>query len=215
MTLWSLFQNNNGNIIHKWKHYFPIYEKHFNRFINGNVNFLEIGVFKGGSLNMWKDYFGPGAQIVGIDIDPECKKFENDQIQVRIGDQKDKKFLQSLVQEFGEFDVVLDDGSHVMSDVVASFNYLFPNLSKTGCYFVEDMHTAYWKEYEGGLRRPESFIEFAKSLVDDMNSDWIEEEFKANIFGNNINSISFYDSCVVIEKGRNLKKSAPKIGKGL
>lgn len=213
MTLWSLFQNNDGNVIHKWKHYFPIYEKHFSKFVNEDINFLEIGVYKGGSLNMWKNYFGPNAQIIGIDIDPKCKEYENDQVQVRIGDQKDQNFLKSLVNEFGEFDVVLDDGSHIMADVVASFNYLFPKLSKAGCYFVEDMHTSYWKEYGGGLKNAESFIEYAKDLVDHMNSEWIKEDFNPNIISQNIKSICFYDSCVVLEKGRNLDKFAPQIGK--
>ena len=100
-----------------------------------------------------------------------------------------------------------------MSDVVTSFNYLFPNLSKMGCYFVEDMHTAYWKEYGGGLKNPESFIEFAKNLVDDMNSDWIEEEYTPHQISKLVQSISFYDSCVVIEKGRILDKFAPQMGK--
>ncbi len=213
MTLWSSFQNNNGNVIHKWNHYFPIYEKHFSSFVNKDINVLEIGIAKGGSLNMWKDYFGPNAQIIGIDIDPTCKQFENENIKVRIGDQKNKKFLQSLVEEFQEFDLIIDDGSHIMSDIIESFNYLFPKLSKMGCYFVEDLHTAYWKEYGGGLRVSESFVEYAKNLVDHVNQDWIREDFIPNPLGKLIKCISFYDSCVVIEKGRILTKSAPQIGK--
>ena len=91
MNLWSDFLTNNGRIIHKWKHYFPIYERHFREFVYKPVTFLEIGVWRGGSLQMWKRYFGPHARIIGIDIDPECKKFEEDQVEVYIGQQQDRQ----------------------------------------------------------------------------------------------------------------------------
>jgi hypothetical protein len=65
----------------------------------------------------------------------------------------------------------------------------------------------------GGLKNAESFIEYAKDLVDHMNSEWIKEDFNPNIISQFIKSICFYDSCVVLEKGRNLDKFAPQIGK--
>jgi hypothetical protein len=70
MSLWSEFLTNDGRKIHKWTHYFPIYEQHFGRFVNRTTTFIEIGICKGGSLQLWKRYLGPFAQIVGIDIDP-------------------------------------------------------------------------------------------------------------------------------------------------
>ncbi len=213
MSLWQLFQNNQGNIIHKWNHYFPIYERYFSRYINQPINFLEIGVFKGGSLNMWKNYFGPNARIIGIDINPECKIFETPQINVRIGDQSDTKFLNSIVDEFGAFDIILDDGSHQMHDILTSFNFLYPNLKNNGVYFIEDLHTAYWEEYGGGLGVSESFIEHSKNLVDQLNADHIREGLKPNEFTKQTNSIHFYDSCIIFEKGLNLEKYAPQIGK--
>src|SRR5258708_2020512 len=101
MSLWAEFQTNNGRPIHKWVHYFPIYEQHFGRFRNRTVTFLEIGVFKGGSLQLWKRYLGPFARIVGIDIDPACKALEEDQISICTGDQSDPVFLQSVIDQFG------------------------------------------------------------------------------------------------------------------
>ena len=87
MTLWSDFHTNDKRIIHKWMHYFPAYEQHFQRYINRSMVFWEIGCGEGGSLQMWKRFFGPHARIVGLDIRPECMEFEENQISVRIGDQ--------------------------------------------------------------------------------------------------------------------------------
>lgn len=212
MPLWDIFLNNQGNIIHKWKHYFPAYEAHFQRYVNRPVLMLEIGVSKGGSLQMWKKFLGPHALIVGIDIDSSCKKLEEDQIQIRIGDQADTKFLKKIIGEFGPPDIVLDDGSHVMSDVKTTFEYLYPKISESGVYFVEDMHTAYWEEFGGGLNRPDSFIELSKRLIDELNGDWARDNSVKTEFTSTTQSMHFYDSCVVFERGKTLVKDAPQIG---
>lgn len=212
--LWDLFLGHEGRTIHKWKHYFPIYEQHFSRYRNRPLTFMEIGVGRGGSLQMWKKYFGPHVEVVGLDIDP-ASSFEEDQISVRIGSQADPSFLSSLVEEFGAPDVVLDDGSHRMSDVQASFDFFYPRMESGGIYFVEDMHTAYWPEYEGGLGENGSFIERSKNLVDQLNADHTRGQLAPNEFTRSTHSISFHDSCVVFEKGRYTKKFAPAIGSEL
>ncbi len=213
MTLWSDFLTNDQRIIHKWKHYFPVYERHFARFVNTDVLFLEIGCGRGGSLQMWKRYLGPFARIVGIDLRPECKEFAEDQIDIRIGDQSDEGFLQSVCQEFGAPDVILDDGSHMMSHVHASFAVLYPRMARTGVYMVEDLHTAYWSEFEGGLKRKESFIETCKDLIDELNADHARGAKAATPFTRSTLSMHFYDSMAVFERGRHGAKSAPEIGK--
>jgi 23S rRNA U2552 (ribose-2'-O)-methylase RlmE/FtsJ len=212
MSLWSEFLTNQDRLIHKWKHYFPIYESHFNRFVNRDVVLLEIGCGQGGSLQLWKRYLGPHARIVGIDINPECAVFEEDQISVRIGDQSDKSFLSKITDEFGAPDIVIDDGSHVMSHVRASFDQLYPVVSRNGVYLVEDLHTAYWEEYEGGFQRKGSFIEHCKQLVDLLNADHSRNALQPTEFTQSTLSMHFYDSVVVFEKGRNTSKSAPQIG---
>jgi hypothetical protein len=153
---------------------------------------------------MWKRYFGPRALIVGIDVNPECTKFEEDQIAIRIGSQSDTGFLESIVDEFGTPDIVLDDGSHQMSDVVDTFRFLYPRTSSNGVYLVEDLHTAYWDEYGGGLNREGTFIEVCKGLIDEMNADWTKEELPATEFTRSTLSMHFYDSMAVFERGRRL-----------
>src|SRR5450631_2380691 len=156
MSLWQDFLTNDGKVIHKWVHYFPIYERHFAWYRNKSLTFLEIGVSKGGSLGMWQRYFGPLARIVGIDIDPACKAHEAPGIFVRTGDQGDHQFLGQIIEEFGIPDVVLDDGSHRMEHIAKSFLYLYPQMPKNGVYLVEDLHTAYWEEYGGGVAKPDT-----------------------------------------------------------
>lgn len=97
--LQAYFENNTDNLIYKWVHYFDIYEQYFAKYRNTEVVFLEIGVFQGGSLQMWKHYFGPKAKIYAIDINPECKKFEDEQITIFIGDQEDKEFLRYVTEQ--------------------------------------------------------------------------------------------------------------------
>src|SRR3954447_7656824 len=130
MSLWLDFLRNDQRLILKWKHYFPVYEQHFKRFINRDVTVIEIGVWQGGSLQMWKRYFGPHARIIGVDIDPNCSSMVEDQVDIRIGDQSDPKFLTEVVDEFGAPDIVLDDGSHMMSYIRASFSVLYPKLAR-------------------------------------------------------------------------------------
>ena len=212
MTLWADFLTNDNRFIHNWKHYFPIYERHFKDFVNKPVTFMEIGCGVGGSLQMWKRYFGPHARIVGVDINPACKSFEEDQIEVRIGDQGDENFLQSLVDEFGAPDIVLDDGSHQMSHMIASFHGLYPRMPKNGVYVAEDLHAAYWEEFEGGLRKPSTFIELCKNLIDELNADHTRGALPPTEFTQSTLSIHFYDSVTVFERGTHTKKWAPKTG---
>ena len=155
---------------HKWTHYFPVYEAHLARYKNRPAVFIEIGVGAGGSLQLWKSYLGPFAQIVGLDL-IDKSDLEEEQISIRTGHQSDPEFLQSVIDEFGTPDVVLDDGSHIMDDVGRTFAFLYPRISPVGAYMIEDLHTAYWPEYGGGFGEPQSFIETAKGLIDELNAD--------------------------------------------
>lgn len=212
MNLWHDFMTNNGKAIHKWVHYFPVYERHFASWQGKTMTFLEIGVSKGGSLGMWQRYFGPLAVVVGIDIDPACKEHESPGINIRIGDQSDEKFLASVVSEFGIPDVVLDDGSHIMSHVNKTFEYFYPMMPKNSVYMVEDMHTAYWEEFGGGVDEPMTFINKSKSIIDSINADHSRGRILPDHFTKDTFCISYYDSIVVLEKGHIVRKEAPVIG---
>jgi len=210
--LWHSFLTHSGREVNKWTHYLPVYERHFRRFQNTACLVLEIGCSWGGSLQMWKRYFGPQAEIVGLDIEPACKSAEEDQIRIFIGSQSDLAFLDRVIQTVGVPDIVIDDGSHVMKDVNATFEFLYPKLAKNGVYLVEDLHTAYMPEYGGGLRREGTFIEQAKARVDSLNAYFTQGAVPVDEFCRTTTSMHFYDSIVVFEKGVHKMSTAPKIG---
>ncbi len=209
--LWSEFLTNQGRSVHKWTHYFPAYERHFGRYVGRPCTLLEIGVANGGSLQLWKRWLGPMVRIVGVDIHPSCKGFEEHQVSVRIGDQSDPAFLDALVGEFGAFDMILDDGSHHQAHVAASFAHLYPRMAPAGCYMVEDLHAAYWPEYGGGLRNPTSFLEVCKGLVDELNAHWTRGAVPPTAFTDSTVSMHFYDSIVAFERGRLPPRVGPQI----
>lgn len=208
--LWKYFSHNKGQIIHKWHHYFDIYHNHFRRFRGLHVKILEIGVFKGGSLQMWKSYFGDKAKIYGVDIDPKCKELEEDQINIFIGDQADRGFLQGIRDKIGPIDILIDDGGHTMIQQITTFEELYPAVSPNGIYLVEDLHTSYWEEYGGGYKKKESFIEYAKEFIDSINA-WHshDPELTPSNLTKTATGIHFYDSVIVIEKYPNPTK--PKV----
>jgi hypothetical protein len=198
----TYFYGNQGRLIHKWVHYFEIYHRHFQSFRNKPVTIVEFGVSQGGSLQMWKHYFGPRARIIGVDINPKCAALAEPQIQIRIGDQEDRNFLRSLANEVGGIDVLIEDGGHTMGQQIATFEELWPNIVEGGVFLIEDLHTSYWEKYGGGLRREGTFVEYAKQLIDQQHA-WHsrEEGLVVDQYTTTIRGMHVYDSIIVFDKG--------------
>jgi hypothetical protein len=198
----DIFVSHVGEGVHKRHHYFPLYELYLRRWRNQPLRFLEIGVSKGGSLEMWRQYFGPQAQIYGLDINPACSRFNGQFGQVRIGSQDDPVFLNAIVDEMGGVDVVLDDGSHIMSHIRTSFLTLFPRLSEGGSYIIEDLHTSYWNEFGGGVNESANFYNFIRELIDDMHKWYHESGVKHSATAGLVTGIHVHDSLAAIDKGQ-------------
>jgi hypothetical protein len=213
--LQAYFESNTGPLLNKWLHYFDIYDRHFSRFRGKEILMVEIGVFHGGSLGMWKDYFGPAARIVGVDINPRCKRFADDQVEIVIGDQSDRTFLRRLKERYPKIDILLDDGGHHMQQQVTTFEELFDAVAPDGVYLIEDLHTSYWSEYGGGTGKPDSFIEYSKRLIDELNSWHIRErgENDHSSFARSSHSVTYYDSIMVVEKRLKRPPEARMTGK--
>ena len=207
----DIFFANNGRAVWKWVHYFDVYERYCQRWRGTDFRMLEIGIYKGGSLDMWRRYFGPEATIFGVDINPDFARNVDPPNQVRIGSQSDPEFLTRVVKEMGGVDVVLDDGSHAGDDQRASFQALFPLMNEGGLYIIEDLHTAYWRQFNGGYRRPISGIEFVKQLIDDMHH-WYHDRPMVGAGADSIGAIHVHDSIVVIEKARVERPVSIEIG---
>lgn len=192
-----------GRAVSKWDHYFDIYTRELDRLRSHPIRFLEIGIWHGGSIPMWRKYFHPDSHLVFVDINPDCKNHADDGTFVEIGDQSDKEFLSKLAEKHGPFDVIVDDGGHKMTQQITSFESLWPHIKKGGLYMVEDVHTSYWPGFGGGYRNEASFMEYAKRLIDKFHSWYTDQDelFEFNEFAKEVNSVRFFDSIVVIERG--------------
>jgi len=196
------FRQNQGRLIHKWMHYFDIYDHHFAPYRKKPVTIVEFGVSHGGSLQMWKSYFGRKARIIGVDIDPRCKELVEDRVEVVIGDQEDRDFLRTLRERVGPIDILIEDGGHTMNQQIATFEEMWPGVRDGGIYLVEDLHTSYWPKYEGGYERSGTFIEYAKHLIDQQNA-WHSKEkerFAPDKYTKTIRGMHVYDSVIVFDK---------------
>jgi len=199
--LGEYFLRNPGRRIHKWHHYFEIYHRHLERLRGCSPVVIEFGVQNGGSLQMWHEYFGPGAQIVGIDIDPRCREAREESIEILVGDQADRNFLASLRQRYPQVDVVIDDGGHTMEQQLATFQELYLHVQPRGVYICEDLHTSYIDRYGGGFGRRDTFIEFAKTLVDWLHAWYCTQPGQElDPFPRSTHGMHFYDSMLVLEK---------------
>lgn len=128
-----------GRGLWKWRHYFPVYERFFSGFVGQPVRFMEIGVYSGGSVQMWRDYFGPQSQIIGVDIEPACRAYEENGIQILIGDQGDPKFWSRILPDVGPLDIVLDDGGHRPDQQITTLEAVLPYIRPGGIYLCEDI----------------------------------------------------------------------------
>ncbi len=215
--LQNYFLSNTKGDLNKWHHYFPIYHRHFSKFRHSAINVLEIGVDKGGSLKMWKDYFGKNCNIYGIDIDPAAKRFDNpaEGIHVIIGDQGDEDFLAQLMRTLPKITIFIDDGGHMTSQQNTTFLTCYDKIADDGVYVCEDLHTNYWSSF---IDTDTSFIDFIINHVHSLNA-WFQDNpglnqwmvscppgesnrrgLKIPLFTHITHSISFYNSMIVIEK---------------
>lgn len=194
-----IYQSNHRQI-HKFIHYSEAYDRFFSKYRNKNIILLEIGVYKGGSLQLWKRYFGKNAKIIGIDIDETCKRLEDDGISIYIGNQEDRDFLNIVKKEVGKVDIIIDDGGHFMNQQIVSFEELFELLDENGVYLCEDCQTSYMPEYNGGIKTTNTFIEFTKKKIDDMHANYIGQPYVKAKYADEIKSITYYENMVFIEK---------------
>ena len=207
------FEKNDKRLINKYQHYFDVYDRHFSKYKGQEITIVEIGVFQGGSLQMWRSYFGPKAKIWGIDIDTRCKLLEEENTNIIIGSQEEENFLESIYDITGPIDILIDDGGHTQKQQITTFNILFDKIKDDGVYLCEDVHTSYWLSYGGGHKRKGTFVEFAKNLIDKLNAFHSEENnLQVDSFTKSAKSIHYYDSIVVIEKGIITKPSSKMTG---
>jgi len=204
--------NTSGPGIYKWLHYFEIYDRHLSKFVGKDVHILEIGVYSGGSLGMWRSYFGPGARITGVDVEPACKSYENDHTRIVIGDQEDRAFWRKFWAESPPVDIVIDDGGHSSEQQRVTLEECLPRLRPGGVFICEDIH------YE---RNRFSF--YLDGLAAELNRMLPHDEdpsrpgyhlVPSTPFQARIGSIHRYPYLAVVETRRNPMPSLESVRKG-
>ena len=146
--------------------YFDSYSSFFSKYRNKKITFVEIGILDGGSLFMWRDYFGSKARIIGVDFNEECIKWEKFGFEIFIGDQSDDNFWRDFKKKIGSIDVVLDDGGHTYEQQIKTVENLIGVINNNGIIVIEDTHTSYMR---GFGPRKYSFIEYVKIQIDKIN----------------------------------------------
>jgi len=160
-------------VSYKYTTYFDSYDHFFSILKGKDITFVEIGVLDGGSLFMWRDYFGANARIIGVDLNPEAKKWEKEGFEIYIGSQSDKNFWKEFVNDVGNIDIVLDDGGHTYSQQIITTESLLPHIKDGGLLVIEDTHTSYMKGF-GDINF--SFIEYVKEHIDKVNMRYMSFE---------------------------------------
>lgn len=194
--------------IHKEEEYYDIYPLHFERFRNKPVTVVEAGVYVGGSLKLWREYFGEKAVIHGIDVNPSCADCAGERINIHIGNVSDLGFWEEFRKIVPQPDIVIDDCGHTMEEQNTLFREIYPHIAPGGVYLCEDVCTSYWHSYGGGLKKGDTFIENMKNHIDLLNAeddagdDPNKFSLKPDDFTRTTHSMHFYPKVVVIEKNR-------------
>lgn len=191
-TIKEIFNDHKGKFSDKWTIYLDEWDRLFEIYHDDQINLLEIGIQNGGSLEVWAKYFSKAKRIIGCDIDEKCRelKFNDSRISVVVGDANTDECTIEILERSPTFDIIIDDGSHRSSDIICSFDRYFPHLMDGGLYIVEDLHTSYWKDYEGGLYDPNSSMSFFKRLADVINHEhWRNNESRKSYLAEYINNL--------------------------
>ena len=178
----------------KYKKYFDVYDQLFNKLINKKITIIEIGILNGGSLFMWRRYFGKKANIIGVDLNPKTKQLEKYGFKIFNGDQSNKKFWDKLFKKIGKADIIIDDGGHTNVQQTLTAVYTVPNIKNGGMLVIEDTHASYQKKFQNPNKF--SFINFSKKIIDDINYTYPnigKFNYSLNKF---IHSIEYFESIV-------------------
>jgi len=178
----------------KHSSYFHVYDELFEKYRGKEFTFVEVGVLNGGSLFMWRDYFGDRARIIGVDLNPLAQKWTKDGFEIYIGSQSDPEFWESFFKQVGPVDVLLDDGGHTFEQQIVTVHHALPHIRDGGVIAVEDVHTSYFRDFGAPSRY--SFISWAKSIADDIGSRFPELPLARRPYKDAISSVRFFESIV-------------------
>ncbi|HJT91696.1 MAG TPA: class I SAM-dependent methyltransferase [Mycobacterium sp.] len=185
-------------------HYTKIYERYLDR--RRAITLLELGVWEGESLRMWREYL-PHATIIGVD--KHDRGIQVDGTHIYVADQADVRELGLIADRFGGFDVIIDDASHISSKTIASFQILYRHLRPGGLYFVEDLQTSYDPVNYGRSEASQdpdqppvgpqrwTAMQFCQRLADEVNRGLYPTQY---LLGYPVDHVAFWPNLCMIRK---------------
>lgn len=227
-SIQQIHKNKTGKVSDKWESYLRYYDVLLKSLEGQPIKLLEIGVQNGGSLETWAEFFVAAKVLVGCDIDQKCKQlvFDDARIKIVIGDACAPDTQSQILGISPNFDVIIDDGSHVSVDVLNTFIRYFPYLSPGGLYIIEDSHCFYMDDFGGGILNEYGAYAFFKKIIDVIGFQFWNNQISINsyfrtffglkatpqfILDGWIESIEFRNSIITIRKST--EPGHDKIGK--
>lgn len=224
----EIYSSKSGKVTDKWESYLHFYNELFKPLKNTKISMLEIGIQNGGSHEVWAEYFASGERFIGCDIDQKCNnlKYKDERIKLVIGNVNKESTYKQITEIKESFDIIIDDGSHLSSDIINSFLIYFPHIKPGGIYIVEDIHTLYLRDWEGGILNEVGAMNFFKKIIDITNYQFWKDDlsiatFFRTFFDNKYNpetitkgwieSIEFRNSIITIKKS--MTPTHEKLGK--
>ena len=209
---------------HTWNTYFEAYHNHFHRFRGKDrVVFMEVGVQSGGKIALLRDYFGPGFEYIGIDINKSTEKFDAaDWINIEIGDAASREFWAGMKTKYPHVDIFLDDGGHRMDQQMITIEEMLPHVQREGVYICEDLNTSWarsWMGIPGGDGsdpefREKTMVGLVLKSMDWFMAGWMagdflhwqlpDSRFKESwwkVIPTQVKHIHYYNQLIVYEKG--------------
>ena len=182
-----------------YKHttYFQAYDVLLGKYCGQEVTIVEIGILNGGSLFMWREFFGPQARIIGIDLNPEAKKWEEFGFEIFTGSQQDPVFWNEFCQQVGKVDIVIDDGGHTYPQQIITSECVLDNINDGGVLIVEDTHTSYMNGFGD---KKMSFLNYVIQFIHKINSRFIK--FDKLQKDQRVFSIQIFESIVAFNVNR-------------
>jgi hypothetical protein len=200
-----------------------VYDKLFGCYRGEKITFVEVGVLGGGSLQAWRDYFGPAARIVGVDLNPAIAPLlMADGFEIQIGDQASPAFWNKFFESVSAIDILLDDGGHSNMQTWVTCRAVVPRVRDGGMVVIEDTHASYLSDF--GNPSEASLVSRAKRVVDvvhrratrspesdlrrirarDVPTDWVDA----------IHEVRFFESLVAFSVDRSLCKKSRELRYG-
>ena len=183
----------------KLSSYFADYELMFSSFRNQKVTIVEIGVLDGGSLQMWKTFFGPSARVIGVEANPEALNLVAQGFEIYIINQENANSWRTVLPTIGNIDILIDDGGHTSLGQIMTCLETVNFINDGGLIVIEDTHSSFLKEF--GMPSRYSFSNWVSLIEKILDLQYLNKSEKVSAevanFAKRIRSITKFRSMTV------------------